>query len=84
MASNLGFISHAAEGDPICPPASARPAFDVLTPERASWLQLDTGWGHLDPLVGKRAPQALHPELIRWLKRWRHRCAPDNLAAAIG
>jgi pimeloyl-ACP methyl ester carboxylesterase len=67
-----------AEGDPVCPPRSARPAFDALSPERSSWLQLDERWGHLDPLVGKRAPTALHPELFRWMERWRHRCIHDR------
>lgn len=72
-----------AEGDPICPPAHARPAFDALSPERACWLELDARWGHLDPLVGRRAETDLHPELVRWLVRWRVRCCLDR-AAAIG
>lgn len=73
----------AAEGDNLCPPSAARPAYDALRPERASWLKLDAQWGHLDPLIGKRAPGALHPELFRWLGRWRHRC-DENQAAAFG
>ncbi|MFT4978074.1 MAG: pimeloyl-ACP methyl ester carboxylesterase [Myxococcota bacterium] len=71
----------AAEGDTICPPAHARPAFDALDKDRACWLQLDARWGHLDPLVGRRASDDLHPELFRWLVRWRGRCCLDRAAA---
>jgi len=70
-----------AEGDPVCPTSAARPAFDALHPDRASWLQLDAQWGHLDPLVGQRAARDLHPELLRWLVRWRRRCCLDRAAA---
>ena len=73
----------AAHGDPLCSPAAARPAFDVLDPTRRAWLALGSRWGHLDPLIGERAASELHPRLIAWLQRWRARCwSEEQLPAA--
>jgi len=64
----------ACAGDDICPPSSARPAADTLPPEYGSWLQLGGDWGHLDPLVGRRAPQELFPRLLDFLDQRRSGC----------
>ena len=73
----------AAEGDPLCSPAAARPAFEVLSCSRRSWLTLGERWGHLDPLIGQRASAELHPRLLAWLNRWRSRCwSEENLPEA--
>lgn len=64
----------AAAGDGICPPESARPAFEALAAESARWLCLGEGFGHLDPLLGRRARAEVHPEVVAWLERWRKRC----------
>lgn len=64
----------AAEGDRICPPEAARPALDALGGEAGLWRGLDAGWGHLDPLMGRRAATELFPELGAWLDRWRRAC----------
>ena len=73
----------AAEGDRLCSPAAARPAFEALSPERRAWLTLSGRWGHLDPLIGARASSTLHPRLVGWLHRWRGRCwTEDDLPEA--
>lgn len=73
----------ASQGDRLCSVSAARPAFEVLSPERRSWLTLGERWGHLDPLIGERASSELHPRLIGWLSRWRSRCwTEDHLPGA--
>jgi hypothetical protein len=37
-------------------------------------MELDERWGHLDPLVGRRAAADLYPDLLAWLEPWRGRC----------
>lgn len=64
----------AAEGDRVCPPEAARPAFDVLNAADRRWLALGEGWGHLDPLLGRAAAAELFPALVAWLSRWRRAC----------
>jgi predicted alpha/beta hydrolase len=67
----------AAKGDPICPPTSARPALEALHPAHIKWKLLDEDWGHVDVLMGRRAPKLLFPELVAWLVQWRRRCWCD-------
>jgi predicted alpha/beta hydrolase len=43
----------AGDDDPACPPAAALPAANALG---APLVALTGGWGHLDPLLGARAP----------------------------
>jgi hypothetical protein len=40
------------------------------------WEELDGSWGHLDPLVGRRAAEQIYPMVVDWLRCWRHRCGP--------
>jgi predicted alpha/beta hydrolase len=64
----------AAQGDPICPPSAAFPAIQALGGGNHHWLELDAGWGHLDPIVGHRAAAELFPQLIQWLQCYREEC----------
>lgn len=57
--------------DPACPEGAATPAAEALGAER---LVLRGGWGHLDPLVGARAPDEVHPAVVGALDAWRERC----------
>ena len=63
-----------AGGDEICPPESAYPLVEAWDAARVKWLALGSDWGHLDPLVGRAAPELLHPEILGWLERWRGGC----------
>jgi predicted alpha/beta hydrolase len=73
-AASVPVMVVAAEGDRLCPPAAARPAFEALPEDRRFWLTLSDRWGHLDPLIGERASSELHPRLLAWLSLWRGRC----------
>jgi predicted alpha/beta hydrolase len=59
-----------ARGDALCPPEAAAPALDVLAGPQAA-LTLDRGWGHMDPLLGRRAPERVFPEVVSWLHTHR-------------
>lgn len=61
----------AADADPTCPVEAARPAAEALG---APLVELVGGWGHLDPLLGARAPVELFPRLLAFLDRVRGRC----------
>ena len=71
----------AAAGDRVCPPAAARPALEAFAPAERCWVELGADWGHLDPLIGRQAPTALHPRLLSWLEGHRWRCCDDRAAA---
>lgn len=57
--------------DPACAPEQALPAAEALG---AHVLSLQGGWGHLDPLLGARAPAAVHAPVAEFLEAWRRRC----------
>jgi pimeloyl-ACP methyl ester carboxylesterase len=57
--------------DPACPPWATEVLVERLGAER---LALAGGWGHLDPLLGTRAPTELFPAVVRFLDRQRRRC----------
>lgn len=61
----------AADLDPACSAEAARPAAEALN---AHWLPLTGGWGHLDPLLGARAPVAVFTPVRQFLEAWRRRC----------
>ena len=71
----------AAAGDRVCTPDAARPALDAFAAEARCWMTLDESWGHLDPLLGRRAPAELHPRLLAWLDQHRWRCCHTRAAA---
>lgn len=57
-----------AGADPACPRGSASPLARTL---RGELVELDGGWGHLDPLLGERASRELFPRLAAFLDRHR-------------
>lgn len=61
----------AADDDPACSPAAALPAADALA---APFVPLTGGWGHLDPLLGARAPAEVHARIVPFLEGHRRRC----------
>jgi pimeloyl-ACP methyl ester carboxylesterase len=63
-----------AGGDPICPPWAGQPAYEAARLAPRDWVALGDDWGHLDPLVGRRAPAELHPRLLGWLEAHQERC----------
>ncbi len=64
----------AAAGDNVCPPSAARPAADALGLDDSGWLELGADWGHLDPVLGRRAPDEVYDRLLAWLETHRRRC----------
>ncbi len=67
-------LTVASAGDRLCPPEAAWPAAAALEAGWAECLELDAGFGHLDPLVGRRAEDQLHPPLLAFLQRHRGAC----------
>jgi pimeloyl-ACP methyl ester carboxylesterase len=61
----------AGDDDPTCPPMAALPAAEALA---APLVALQGGWGHLDPLLGARAPAEVHPRVLTFLDGLRRRC----------
>ena len=60
-----------ADADPVCSPVDALPAAAALG---AELLTLTGGWGHLDPLIGVRAPEQVHGTVLSFLDTQRSRC----------
>lgn len=71
--TRLPVLLVAAEGDPISPPWAMEPLREALAVADPDWLVLGRDWGHLDLLVGRRAP-GLHDRVLEWLERHRARC----------
>ena len=61
----------AGDDDPACPPAAALPAANALG---APLVALTGGWGHLDPLLGARAPAEVHARILPFLDGHRRAC----------
>ncbi len=59
------------DNDPACPRGSAEPAAIALD---AFFERLSGGWGHLDPLLGTRAPAEIHPRIRNFLEARRRAC----------
>lgn len=59
------------DNDPACPPGAAEPAAVALD---AFFERLSGGWGHLDPLLGTRAPTDVHPRVRNFLEARRRAC----------
>ncbi len=67
----LPTLVFAGDDDPACPPTAASPAADALG---AEFVALRGGWGHLDPLLGARAPAEVHARIVPFLDGLRRRC----------
>ncbi len=61
----------AGDDDPACPPTAAFPAADALGSEL---VVLTGGWGHLDPLLGARAPAEVHARILPFFDAHRRMC----------
>ncbi len=61
----------AGDDDPACPPSAALPAAEALA---APLVALTGGWGHLDPLLGARAPKDVYARMLPFLDGHRRRC----------
>lgn len=59
------------DDDPACPVGAAEPA---AAPLGAYFERLSGGWGHLDPLLGARAPAELHPRVLQFFDAHRRGC----------
>lgn len=59
------------DDDASCPVGAAEPAAPPLD---AYFERLAGGWGHLDPLLGARAPQHVHPMVRNFLEARRRAC----------
>ena len=58
------------DADPFCPPGADAA---LIRATGAHSLCLEGGWGHMDPLIGRRAPEVF-PEVTTFLERWRRAC----------
>lgn len=54
--------------DPACPAGAADPLVQRIG---AELLQLPAGWGHLDPLLGEHAAEAVHAPVASFFARYR-------------
>ena len=72
--AQVPLMAIAADGDPICPPSSARPVLEHLPPHAREWMHLDERWSHLDPILSDEAATEIHPAIASWLERWRSAC----------
>jgi len=71
---SLPLMILAAHGDPICPPAAARPAAEAIDARDLTWEELGPDWGHLDILIGRRAADVVFPLVLDWLEPHRRDC----------
>ena len=70
----------AAEGDELCPPASALHALERWGGADRTHRVLDEGWGHLDPIVATEADRVVAEPVVQWLRaRRRAACERDPL-----
>lgn len=59
------------DADPACPTGACDPLIERLQAQR---IDLGGGWGHLDPLLGERAPEAVYAPIVAFLGQYRRRC----------
>jgi len=72
IALDIPLLVVAGDRDRMLPPQDARPAYDRSesgdkTFKIFSPLHEEVHWGHLDILMGKKAPEHTWPYLLRWL-----------------
>ena len=60
-------------GDSLCRPDDATPVLEHVSGP-TELVELDASWSGLDPLVGRDAPSRVHPDIARWLARFRRDC----------
>lgn len=56
-----------AERDPVCPPRAIAPLSAATDHRERRHLLLAGDWGHLDLLLGPRAPKQVHLPIEKWL-----------------
>ncbi len=76
---DLPLLVIAGDKDRLLPPADARPAYDLSrssdkTYKLFSPVHEEVHWGHLDIVLGEKAPQYVWPYVARWLME---RCSDD-------
>jgi len=54
-------------GDTICPPGAARALLEQASTPTDAKRELALKGGHIVPIVGRKAPQRLHPDLLEFL-----------------
>lgn len=59
------------DADPACPAGACDPLFERQNAQR---IDLKLGWGHLDPLLGERAPTAVYAPIRDFLSPFRRAC----------
>lgn len=60
----------ACKGDEICPPEHALGILDHLRGP-TDCLVMDSGWGHLDPLLANDARKTIIPRIVGWFEEHR-------------
>ena len=71
-ALDVPLLVVAGDRDRMLPPEDARPAYDRSASSDKTFkifnpINEEVHWGHLDILLGKKAPQHTWPYLLRWL-----------------
>ena len=69
---DLPLLVVAGDRDRMLPPSDARPAYDRSESSDKTFkifnpIREEVHWGHLDLLLGKKAPEFTWPYLLRWL-----------------
>ncbi len=71
-------LAIATRGDPHCTVDQVRPVTDALG-AGATLAELDSSWGHLDPVLSQRAAREVFPSVVAWLDRHRRLAWEDDL-----
>ena len=69
---DLPLLVIAGDRDRLLPPADARPAYDLSASSDKTYklfspVREEVHWGHLDIVLGEKAPQFVWPYIARWL-----------------
>lgn len=68
---DLPLLVLAGDRDRLLPPVDARPAYDLSASTDKTWKcfgDSETHWGHLDIVLGEKAPKVVWPYITDWLE----------------
>ncbi len=72
----------AGGGDALAPPCDVRRAFEMIASRGSEYLELsrqngfEHDYGHVDLVLGRKAPQVVYPRLLAYVRRFARKIAP--------